>query len=318
MNEDARTELTRLLAPPDGPELPADRGRLMRGHLMNQFARGPAAVPRRSRLGWVALPALAGGLALSLVLVGGSAEPGPGAGPGIDSTRPVAAVVLDRAARAVEQQPVPAARGDQFVYVKSLDDWAKSEGGAPREREVWRSVDGGKRDLLLLNGQLPNPGGGDDHEPPGEPAPFAGIGSYAYAAALPTDPEALLAKIHADTAGQGPGPDEEAFRTIGDILREQIAPSAVSAALYRAAAKIPGVTVIDSVTDAAGRPGVAVARVDGGGKVESQWIFDQADYTFRGERTVVATDNGTFKKGDVTGQMAVLVRAVVDEPGVRP
>ncbi|MFG2910322.1 hypothetical protein ACGF13_35400 [Kitasatospora sp. NPDC048286] len=65
-------------------------------------------------------------------------------------------------------------------------------------------------------------------------------------------------------------------------------------------------------------PGVAVARRDGGGKVESQWIFDRADYTFLGERTVALTDGTTFKKGDVTGRTAVLRRALVDAPGTRP
>ncbi|MEU1285725.1 CU044_5270 family protein [Kitasatospora sp. NPDC005856] len=310
MNEDERARLPMV---PTGPGLSADRRRQLRGHLMSELARGPVTAPRRIRLGWVALPALAGGLALSLVLIGGQPQPQPGP----DPSRPVAAVVLDRAAKAAEQQPAPAVRGDQFVYVKSLEDWAKSEGEAPRTREVWRSVDGSKRNLLLLDGHLPNPGGGDEHGEP-EPAPHSGIGSYAYVAALPTDPDALLARIHADTAGLGPGPDEEAFRTIGDLLREQIAPPAVSAALYRAAGKIPGVTVIDEVTDAAGRPGVAVARRDRGGKVESQWIFDRTDYTFLGERTVALTDGATVKKGDITGQMAVLARAVVDQPGTRP
>ncbi|MGW3078484.1 CU044_5270 family protein [Kitasatospora sp. NPDC001132] len=305
MNEDE------LLPTPTGPGLSADRRRQLRGHLMSEFARGSVTTPRRIRLGWVALPALAGGLALGLVLVGVPAERGA------DPSRPVAAVVLDRAAKAAEQQPAPAARGDQFVYVKSLDEWARSAGEAPRTRELWRSVDGSRRDLLLLDRHLPNPGGSDEHGE-AEPAPFTGIGSYAYVAALPTDPDALLDRIHVDTAGHGPGPDEEAFRTVGDLLREQIAPPAVSAALYRAAAKIPGVTVIDSVTDAAGRPGIAVARLDGGGKAEVQWIFDRADYTFLGERTVAVTDGATFKKGDITGQMAVLARAVVDQAGTRP
>ncbi|MFG2909230.1 CU044_5270 family protein [Kitasatospora sp. NPDC048286] len=308
MNEDERA---RLLLVPTGPGLSAHRRRQLRGHLMSEFARGPVTTPRRIRLGWVALPALAGGLALSLVLIGGQPRQGS------DSSRPVAAVVLDRAAKAAEWAPAPAARGDQFVYVKSLDEWAKSEGEAPQTREVWKSVDGSKRNLLLVDGHLPNPGGGDEHGEP-EPAPYSGFGSYAYVAALPTDPDALLAKIQADTAGHGPGPDEEAFRTIGDLLREQIAPPAVSAALYRAAAKIPGVTVIDEVTDSAGRPGVAVARRDGGGHVESQWIFDRADYTFLGERVVALTDGATFRKGDITAQMAVLARAVVDQPGTRP
>ncbi|MFD4661606.1 CU044_5270 family protein [Kitasatospora sp. NPDC058444] len=305
MNEDE------LLLTPTGPGLSADRRRQLRGHLMSEFARGPVAAPRRIRLGWAALPALASGLALTVVLAAGPTEPAP------EPVGPVAAVVLDRAAKAAEQQPATAARGDQFVYVKILDNWAKAAGEAPRTREDWNSVDGGRRGLLLLDGHLPNPGGSDEHGE-AEPVPFAGIGSYAYVAALPTDPDALLDRIHADTAGLGPGPDEEAFRTVGDLLRQQIAPPAVSAALYRAAAKIPGVTVIDSVTDAAGRAGVAVARRDGGGKVESQWIFDRADYTFLGERTVAVTDGATFKKGDITGQMAVLARAIVDEPGTRP
>ncbi|MET8541650.1 CU044_5270 family protein [Kitasatospora sp. NPDC004799] len=307
MNEDE------LLSTPEGPGLSADRRQQLRGHLMSEFARGPVAAPRRIRLGWVALPALAGGLALSLVLVGGG-QPSPST----ESSGTVAAVVLDRAAEAAEQQPAPAARGDQFIYVKSLEKWREAGGEVSRTREDWLSVDGSKRELLLIDGHVPNPGGSDEHGE-AEPVPNAGrIGSYAYVAALPTDPDALLAKIHADTAGHGSSPEAEAFETVGELLMLQIAPPAVSAALYRAAAKIPGVTVIDSVTDAAGRPGIAVARRDSGGKAEAQWIFDRTDYTFLGERGVAVTDGATFKKGDVTGQNTILARAVVDQPGTRP
>ncbi|MEU3571249.1 CU044_5270 family protein [Kitasatospora sp. NPDC036755] len=307
MNEDE------LLPTPEEPGLSADRRRQLRGHLMSEFARGPVAAPRRIRLGWVALPALAGGLALSLVLVGGG-QPSPST----ESSGPVAAVVLNRAAAAAEQQPAPAARGDQFIYVKSLETWKEAGGEVSRTREDWLSVDGSKRGLLLIDGHLPNPGGSDEHGE-AEPVPYDGrIGSYAYVAALPTDPDALLAKIHADTAGHGSSPEAEAFETVGELLMLQIAPPAVSAALYRAAAKIPGVTVIDSVTDGAGRPGVAVARRDIGGRSEAQWIFDRTDYTFLGERTVALTGGATFRKGDTTGQMAVLARAVVDTAGTRP
>ncbi|MEU1289750.1 hypothetical protein [Kitasatospora sp. NPDC005856] len=65
-------------------------------------------------------------------------------------------------------------------------------------------------------------------------------------------------------------------------------------------------------------PGVAVARTDSGGRVQVQWIFDRADDTFLGERTVALTDAATVRKGDVTSQMAVLARAVVDTAGTRP
>jgi hypothetical protein len=49
------------------------------------------------------------------------------------------------------------------------------------------------------------------------------------------------------------------FFTIGNMLRQQSAPPAVRAALYRVAAGIPGVELLGRVHDRAGRPGVAVA-----------------------------------------------------------
>ncbi|MGW3230160.1 hypothetical protein [Kitasatospora sp. NPDC001095] len=54
------------------------------------------------------------------------------------------------------------------------------------------------------------------------------------------------------------------------------------------------------------------------GRVRVQWIFDRADYTFLGEHTVALTDGTTAKKGDVTGQTAVLRRALVNALGTRP
>ncbi|MGW7446473.1 hypothetical protein [Kitasatospora sp. NPDC054795] len=65
-------------------------------------------------------------------------------------------------------------------------------------------------------------------------------------------------------------------------------------------------------------PDGAVARRDGGGEAESQWIFDRTVCAFLGERTVALTDAATVRKGDTTGRMAVLARAVVDAAGTRP
>ena len=67
--------------------------------------------------------------------------------------------------------------------------------------------------------------------------------TYRFLQSLPTDPHALLNLIEREMQGQQPGP-EEAFTTIGDLLGEAIAPPRVSAALYWAAALIPGVTVV--------------------------------------------------------------------------
>jgi hypothetical protein len=123
---------------------------------------------------------------------------------------------------------------------------------------------------------------------------------------LPTDPHALLSLICAQTKGAGPGPDAEAFTTIGDLPRESVAPPKVSAALYSAAALIPGVRVLADVPDAVGSHGVAVA-------VASQkWIFSTTTMQMIGGRDI---DPAT---GAVTGTTAVLRRAIVDRLGEVP
>ena len=61
--------------------------------------------------------------------------------------------------------------------------------------------------------------------------------TYRFLSTSPTRPETLLKRIHDDTRGMGDNPDQEAFATIGDLLREQLAPPTVTAALHRAAAR---------------------------------------------------------------------------------
>ncbi|MCX4811758.1 hypothetical protein OG601_14180 [Streptomyces sp. NBC_01239] len=86
----------------------------------------------------------------------------------------------------------------------------------------------------------------------------------------------------------------------------------------RAVARIPGVTTVEGVKDAAGRPGVAIARTDPDNPLRDEWIFDAKTYEFLGEREVASKDNAGVKKGTVTANTAVLRRAVVDKAGERP
>lgn len=344
-----RAELGSLLPAPAEPELPADRHRLLRGHLMNEITEAPRPAPRRNRrFGRLALPALAGGLALAVVLADGGAG-APTAPPAAEgaplNVAPVAvAKVLDHAAQVAESKPATAVTGGQFTYVKSLVAFSSMNAAAgaasdvthdaPHQRELWLSVDGKQWGVLIEAGWKPvpaEPRGGKDKSRSGEPAPRADGGqwlepnlrpglngpTYEYLAALPTDPETLLRKVYKETKGQGQTPDQEAFVTIGDLLREQLAPPAVSAALYRAAARIPGVSALDDAVDASGRHGVAVALVHGG--VRTEWIFDRSSYEFLGEREVVVdTGNVWGAPGTVVGQTAVLGRGVVDAAGERP
>jgi hypothetical protein len=140
--------------------------------------------------------------------------------------------------------------------------------------------------------------------------------TYRQLASLPTDPDALLSKIYDLTQGRGDGSDAEAFTYIGDLLRESIAPPDVTAALYRAAAKIPGVIVVPDAVDAAGRHGFGVAHVSQGER--SEWIFDSRTMQYLGEREYLVEDTPGGKAGMLTGTTAVITRGVVDKAGSLP
>lgn len=120
----------------------------------------------------------------------------------------------------------------------------------------------------------------------------------------------LRDKVDEEGGSERPDKDYAAFVLFGDLIRESLMPPKVSAALYRAAAKIPGVEVARNVKDSVGREGIAITRQQSGGVREEQ-IFDAKTYTYLGEREVGGN-------GKVTGMSAVLERAVVDKAGRRP
>ncbi|MEV7791288.1 CU044_5270 family protein [Streptomyces sp. NPDC087512] len=313
-------------------------------------ARFPAR--RLRRLTFTAIPLAAGATALALATGGvldhrPTAEPGPAvaSGPserGTDATP--AAVLLDDIANVAASKATPAVRDDQYVFIASKVAYSGQSGSdsvarldKPHLRQIWLSVDGTRAGLLRENGQdteldtgregvvvsegdgrttVRRPAGTDSERPvtvPGEATPSLNSPTYRYLESLPTDPGTLLKKIYDETKGAGPGPDQEAFVTIGDLLREQLAPPKVSAALYKAAAKIPGVTVVNDSVDAAGRRGIAVARVHDGERTE--WIFDKHSLEFLGERSVMLKDTSRAKAGQITATTAVLNRLVTDKPG---
>ncbi|MFF9512482.1 CU044_5270 family protein [Streptomyces sp. NPDC014724] len=347
-----REEMARLLPVPAERDLPGRRHRLLKDHLMREIQHGTDAAAKpcarhRRRLTFTAIP-LAAAMAVALA-TGGVFDQHPTAGPsptvasgpsarGTNATP--AAVLLDRIATVAASKPAPAVRDDQYVYISSKDAYSSQSDDLvmrldkPHLRQIWLSVDGTRPGLLRENGHDTELGTaqegvvvseGDGRttgtdsgrpvtvKPPGYAAPSLNSPTYRYLESLPTDPDALLKKIYDETKGAGPGPDQEAFVTIGDLLREQLAPPKVSAALYEAAAKIPGVTVVGDVVDAAGRHGVAVARVHDGERTE--WIFNKHTLEFLGERSVMIKDTPRAKAGQVTATTAVLSRSITDKPG---
>ncbi|MEU3569339.1 CU044_5270 family protein [Kitasatospora sp. NPDC036755] len=351
--ESDRRELAALLPPPAVPGLDADRYLRLRAEVLRRAVataeapRGATRPPARHRRPLrIVVPVLAGALAIAAAVTvdgtGGAAGrggvvAGGGAGGASEAVR-----LLDRIALAAAAVEQPAVRADQFVYVESRVSFAaQSAAGGPatpapvHTRQVWRSADGTRPGLLREEGgpdtridesgpvlhldgpaATARPGVSERGGAPGGGGPSIGDPTHAFVAALPTDPDALLALIREQTRGQGQDPDQRAFTAIGDLLAETWAPPPVGAALYRAAERIPGVTVVPSAVDAAGREGVAVARTAYGR--QTQWLFDRGTYAFLGERTVLGEDGDAGPAGTVVGTSAVIASAAVDRAGDLP
>jgi len=103
---------------------------------------------------------------------------------------------------------------------------------------------------------------------------------------------------------------------IGDMLRYSAAPPATSAALYRAAARIPGVTTRPDAVDAAGRHGVAVTRTHDGER--NEWIFDKDSLRLLGTRIVLVEDGSWGKAGSAVESVAITATGMVDKAGQVP
>ncbi|MFJ2932192.1 CU044_5270 family protein [Streptomyces sp. NPDC087219] len=324
-------------------DLPQGRHQFHKERLMNQIhddrraaaARTPRNPFLRKAILLPAATALAGALAVGvLVLTPGDAQAplDRATGPALTTTIGVADAkgaprLLDRISLAAAGAEAPSSRAGQYIYIetRSANTHVKTVGGESslvseplHTRQSWRSPDG-------LKGWLIEPGNtgpegitleGRD-EQGNVPTPHLGAPSHDYLASLPTDPDALLRKIYKETEGQGNGKDQQAFTTIGDLLVESWPSPKLTAALYRAAAKIPGVVTVDSATDAAGRKGVAVARLDEASGQRTEWIFDSKTFTFLGERTVQVKgeggEGGLIKPGTVVFTHAIMVRAFVDD-----
>ncbi|MEV7184973.1 CU044_5270 family protein [Kitasatospora sp. NPDC093102] len=325
--EAERRELAELLPPPAVPGLDADRQLLLRREVLRRAAasaepqggatRRPARYRRPVR---IAVPALACALAVAGVVtvdLGGSAGCDRAAVAGGGATGTSQAVrLLDRIALAAAGAEQETVRADQFVYIESRVAYAaQSAAGGPvttapvHTRQVWLSADGSRPGLLREEG------GPDTRlDASRGSGPSIDTPTHAYVASLPTDPDALLKLIR--DGGRSGDPDQRAFAAIGDLLAETWAPPQVSAALYRAAERIPGVAVVPSAVDAAGREGVAVARTAHG--QQTQWVFDRTTYAFLGERRVLSEAGDAGPAGTVVGTSAVLAKAAVDRVGELP
>ncbi|WP_327040563.1 CU044_5270 family protein [Micromonospora ureilytica] len=302
---------------PPVPALPALRRQALRHHLLTEVRR-----PSRRRWRVRVLVPVAGALVVA-VAAGVIAQPwAPRSAPMVvpveQGDRVGATLLLNRMAVVTADRPGPPSGEGAYVYIRSRGAFAELGDGPARlrpvhEREIWIPRDE-RGDGLLRQPFLHVPivGAIPEHETLTDVTPNAALID------LPDDPDALLATLYREREerGRGNSRDGAAFTAIGDILRESLVPPRTSAALYRAAAKIPGVEVVRGVTDAAGRQGIAVSHTERSRRDE--WIFDERTFDYLGERSYLVADTVDGPAGTVLGTTAVLQRAVVAQLGQRP
>ncbi|MGX9890891.1 CU044_5270 family protein [Streptomyces sp. NPDC002276] len=306
MNTDPQ-ELAELLPAPGRPVLSRDRHRVLREHLMQHITHEHDTVreqstttvtaprrPARRRLVLVAAPlALAAAVGLGVVAVD-NARDGKDGTAAADSHQK-AVQLLDRIALAAASRSTVTARADQFIYTKSQGSaaelgvdfssaaelaghkgtfTAKPYDGAVRQ-EQWDAVDG-KADGLRKGVAVTDPTQKMSMDMKG-----AGYLTFRQLQALPTDPDALLKKFSSDAANVSAARRTEVVvENLGAVVDEATLLPDLSAAIYRAVAKLPGVSVVDHVKDAAGREGVGLTFKNA--PKGYAWVFDSSSLVYRG------------------------------------
>ncbi|TFD71068.1 CU044_5270 family protein [Cryobacterium sp. Hb1] len=133
---------------------------------------------------------------------------------------------------------------------------------------------------------------------------------------LPTDPYRLLNYIYRITLGSGPSPDAAAFTWIADSLRGFGAKAEIRAALYEAAAMIPGVVITDSAATLNDRTGVSIGRTEPSDGLRHDIIIDARTGRLIGERAVLVdpTKKSPFPVGTSVAWTAITITVVDEAP----
>jgi hypothetical protein len=128
----------------------------------------------------------------------------------------------------------------------------------------------------------------------------------------PRDPRELLDLIYEQTYGSGPTTDEAAFNAIADTLRSGVIPADLRAALYGAAALVPGVSVIDPQATMDGRVGISLGMDTRFSGSRTEIIIDPQSGLVIGEREVLLAARDGVPAGTVVSWTAITT-SVVDE-----
>jgi hypothetical protein len=302
----------------DAPEPPsqASRARARAALAARAARRAPRLRARVAAVGALSL-AIAGGVAVVQNLGGTGSDGRPrSVVPGLPAVPVASAEILERAARAAQSRPFTAPRDDQWIYV--ADRFTDHDGKTTIQRS-WHRADGGGVAFDRGDGQLHVE---STHWPAGRKRPLTD--AYKGVASLPTDPDALLRWAYAQDVENGDtSKDGVVYLLLNGILRGNIVPPDLEAAIFRAMKQIPGVSV--QTVDIFGKPTISLGFTDDW--LHEELLIDPTTYAYRGERSTVVKDaridpqkagNGTgeVKKGETVVAERVAA-AIVDKPGQR-
>jgi hypothetical protein len=242
---------------------------------------------RSRRFAWpagIAAVTAAAAAAVALAVPGGAVPAKPRVSPSVGHAS-LAAEVLTAAATAVAAQHVTEPAAKQWFYSQSIS----GQDGQPRRTDnEWITFDGkesayygapyaGAPAQLIIH---QSPAGGYPTSAPGTSALKAWdnnaepITAYNALASLPASPSALLAAIDKELStgqayfgvmGAAKTTSQREFNYLGALLWNAYAaaPPSALAAVYKAIATIPGVTVRQGLRDAARSPAVGISANGG-------------------------------------------------------
>lgn len=154
--------------------------------------------------------------------------------------------------------------------------------------------------------------------------------TYAQLMALPTNPDALEARMKKAAFPSGDRPlSDELFGMVENVLSVAPAPPEVRAAFYEVAARIPGVELLGETKDSLGRTGVAVAldeHIAGSENEREIMVFNPDSSELMEERSVAIStvreceggDCETYEPGETIGFRTSQPIGVVEQPYQRP
>ncbi|GAA3866110.1 hypothetical protein GCM10023084_19230 [Streptomyces lacrimifluminis] len=254
---------------------------------------------RRRRFAMIAVPPATAVVVAGAVVVGAVVSRSP-------TPDQKAVDLLNRIATVAAAKEAVTVHDDQYVYVSvegSLEITEVPDSGTQiYRRSDWTAVNG-KRLGLARTTVLSGPNLPGDRAPKGVAQDMRlsadpNVTTYRELEALPTDPDALLKKIYADTGDGGSADRGQALELIGDMLATATLLPEVNAALYRAAAKIPGVSVVENAKDLAGRPGIGLRFKDRDD--HETWVFDKGSLTYLGSDEKALLGTGVVDKAGET------------------